>query len=525
MVSNYVINGSKFHIVATVLINDSTKVLPGAVGGDVRTNTSNFDVEDFLVESFGERRKDLASVITLTIVYSVIFLTGVIGNMSTCIVITKNSYLHSATNYYLFSLAVSDMLTLLLGLPPELYSIWEAYPWRFGEVFCIFKSFLSEMTSYASVLTITAFTVERYVAICHPIKAQTLSNLSRAIRIIVIIWIVACASAMPYPIHTRVFYYLKYPNTTKPIEDSKQCNIPLAWIDFMKHMFQVSFFVFFVLPMGIISIMYILIGITLKKSQFGGSAEAGFKNSAKATARKAVIKMLVAVVVAFFVCWAPFHSQRLMTSYLSRNQWTLELLDFQSHLFYISGVLYFFNSTVNPLLYNMMSRKFRRAFKRTLCRCCFSREELAELKGTSRSVLYSERTQCVSRFKDSSPIHLKGINGSIRRTKSGNILTPGPSPRAVRLLLNGYTQDRRPQSMVQNGRRVVSSVAGPPPLSPSIPPSPNISPAASVGSFDGVEMECRKLDEDSRSVSRSGSSSVALLVRCTNVKQRDTTFV
>lgn len=45
----------------------------------------------------------------------------------------------------------------------------------------------------------------------------------------------------------------------------------------------------------------------------------------------------VAVVVAFFVCWAPFHSQRLMTSYLSRDQWTFELLDFQSHLFYISG--------------------------------------------------------------------------------------------------------------------------------------------------------------------------------------------
>lgn len=115
MVSNYVINGSRFHIVATVLINDSTKVSPGAANGDVWTNTSTFDVEGFLVESFGERRKDLASVITLTIVYSVIFLTGVIGNMSTCIVITKNSYLHSATNYYLFSLAVSDMLTLLLG--------------------------------------------------------------------------------------------------------------------------------------------------------------------------------------------------------------------------------------------------------------------------------------------------------------------------------------------------------------------------------------------------------------------------
>ena len=37
--------------------------------------------------------------------------------------------------------------------------------------------------------------------------------------------------------------------------------------------------------------------------------------------------------------------------------------------FLISGTLYFVNSTVNPILYNLMSKKFQLAFKRTLCRC------------------------------------------------------------------------------------------------------------------------------------------------------------
>ncbi|KAK6985776.1 neuromedin-U receptor 1 [Biomphalaria glabrata] len=37
----------------------------------------------------------------------------------------------------------------------------------------------------------------------------------------------------------------------------------------------------------------------------------------------------------------------------------------------VSGVLYFLSCTVNPILYNLLSRKFRQAFKRTLCRCCF----------------------------------------------------------------------------------------------------------------------------------------------------------
>ena len=43
----------------------------------------------------------------------------------------------------------------------------------------------------------------------------------------------------------------------------------------------------------------------------------------------------VAVVVAFFVCWAPFHAQRLMTIYI--KQWTPELIGIQDIIFHISG--------------------------------------------------------------------------------------------------------------------------------------------------------------------------------------------
>ena len=49
----------------------------------------------------------------------------------------------------------------------------------------------------------------------------------------------------------------------------------------------------------------------------------------------------VAVVVAFFICWAPFHAQRLMTIYIREDQWTPLWLELQSHLFYISGSLQF----------------------------------------------------------------------------------------------------------------------------------------------------------------------------------------
>ena len=81
----------------------------------------------------------------------------------------------------------------------------------------------------------------------------------------------------------------------------------------------------------------------------------------------------VAVVVAFFVCWAPFHAQRLMVIYV--EEWTPHLREVQGVLFYISGVLYYVSSTINPILYNIMSLKFRQAFRQTILRPCKRRKK------------------------------------------------------------------------------------------------------------------------------------------------------
>jgi hypothetical protein len=51
----------------------------------------------------------------LTVIYLVIFIAGVLGNVVTCIVIAKNKSMHTAVNYYLFSLAISDLCLLLCG--------------------------------------------------------------------------------------------------------------------------------------------------------------------------------------------------------------------------------------------------------------------------------------------------------------------------------------------------------------------------------------------------------------------------
>lgn len=63
----------------------------------------------------GPKRDPLPVVIPVTICYAIIFIAGVLGNVITCTVISRNKSMHTATNYYLFNLAISDLLLLVSG--------------------------------------------------------------------------------------------------------------------------------------------------------------------------------------------------------------------------------------------------------------------------------------------------------------------------------------------------------------------------------------------------------------------------
>ncbi|KAH8273160.1 hypothetical protein KR018_007224 [Drosophila ironensis] len=293
----------------------------------------------------------------LSVGYALIFVAGVLGNLITCIVISRNNFMHTATNFYLFNLAISDMILLCSGMPQDLYNLWHPDNYPFSDGICILESVLSETAANATVLTITAFTVERYIAICHPFRQHTMSKLSRAVKFIFAIWIAALLLALPQAIQFSV--------VVQGVGSS--CTMKN---DFFAHVFAVSGFLFFGGPMTAICVLYVLIGVKLKRSRLlQAIPRRCYDVNRGISAQTRVIRMLVAVAVAFFICWAPFHAQRLMAVYGStsgiESQW---FNDAFTILNYTSGVLYFLSTCINPLLYNIMSHKFREAFKVTLAR-------------------------------------------------------------------------------------------------------------------------------------------------------------
>ncbi|XP_053945382.1 melanopsin-like [Anastrepha ludens] len=299
----------------------------------------------------------MSVLITLTVFYAIIFIAGVLGNLITCIVISRNKFMHTATNFYLFNLAVSDLLLLLSGAPQDVYSYWYPNAFPFGDVICILGSVLAETATNATVLTITAFTVERYIAICHPFRQHTMSKLSRAIKFIFAIWVAALLLALPQAMQFSVVSE----------QGGTSCTIGNH---FVEHVFAVSGFIFFGGPMTAICVLYVLIGIKLKRSRLLQAVpRRSFDVHRGISAQSRVIRMLVAVAVAFFLCWAPFHAQRLMAVYGSSANIESQLFkDVFEAVDLVSGVLYYLSTCINPLLYNIMSHKFRDAFKVTLAR-------------------------------------------------------------------------------------------------------------------------------------------------------------
>lgn len=83
------------------------------------SNITRHQIDDDIAPKPLNNKFDVANseviLVLLTVIYVIIFITGVLGNVVTCIVIARNKGMHTAVNYYLFSLAVSDLLLLISG--------------------------------------------------------------------------------------------------------------------------------------------------------------------------------------------------------------------------------------------------------------------------------------------------------------------------------------------------------------------------------------------------------------------------
>ncbi|XP_037667105.1 neurotensin receptor type 1 [Choloepus didactylus] len=277
---------------------------------------------------------DIYSRVLVTAVYLALFAVGVVGNSVTAFTLARRKllrHLQGTVHYHLGSLALSDLLILLLALPLELYNfIWVHHPWAFGDAGCRGYYFLRDACTYATALNVASLSVERYLAICHPFKAKTLMSRSRTKKFIGTIWLASGLLAVP-----MLFTMGQQNRSADGQHPGGLVCTPIVDATTVKAVIQVNAFVSFVLPMVVISILNTIIANKLtamvhQAAEQGqvctvGAQPATFSMAiepGRAQALQHGVRVLRAVVIAFVVCWLPYHARRLMFCYVSEDRWT-----------------------------------------------------------------------------------------------------------------------------------------------------------------------------------------------------------
>lgn len=185
--------------------------------------------------------------IFLTVFYSLILVTGIVGNSVTIRVtqvLKRNGYLQKNVTDHMVSLACSDLLVLLIGMPVELYSaIWFPFASGSGNASCKIYNFLFEACSYATILNVATLSFERYIAICHPFRFKALGG-KRTSALITFAWLLSVLVALPLLVATGTQGHIPVRADT-PVQNLTFCtNLKERWV-----MYRVSIFVAFLVYM------------------------------------------------------------------------------------------------------------------------------------------------------------------------------------------------------------------------------------------------------------------------------------
>ncbi|KAF6736906.1 Growth hormone secretagogue receptor type 1, partial [Oryzias melastigma] len=223
-------------------------------------------------------------LVCVTIIYVPLMLFGLLGNVLTILVVWLRPHMRSSTYLYLSSMAISDLLILLL-LPLDLYKLWRPRPWPLGDLACKLTMFLSECCTFCTILHITFLSLERYLAVCWPITAKTLVTRRRTRAIIGCLWLGAAVSAAPVLLMVGVEDV-----GGDEVGFSQECRCTQYAISsgLLSAMMILSN-LYFLVPLSILGLVYSLIGRTLWLRP---------KSSRKEQSHRNTVKMLGVIVLA-----------------------------------------------------------------------------------------------------------------------------------------------------------------------------------------------------------------------------------
>uniref|UniRef100_F6PP77 C-C motif chemokine receptor 6 n=2 Tax=Equus caballus TaxID=9796 RepID=F6PP77_HORSE len=331
-------------------------------------NNSDYPFEEDTLCSLQEVRK--FSGLFLPIAYSLICVSGLLGNILVVVTFAFYKKAKSMTDVYLLNMAIADIL-FVLTLP-----FWAVYhatgEWTFSNAMCKLIRGIYTINFNCGMLLLTFISIDRYVAIVQATKSFRLRSRTLAHRKLIcfVVWAVSIL------ISGWTFTF----NEKYNVQDSQVCepryppaSEPIKWKLLMLGL-QLLFGFF--IPLVFMIFCYMFIVKTLVQAQ----------NSK----RHKAIRVIIAVVLVFLACQIPHNVVLLVTAAnlgkINRSCSSEKLIGYTNN---ITEVLAFLHCCLNPVLYAFIGQKFRNYFLKIMKDLwCVRRKQTSQ--GFSCSRLYSE---------------------------------------------------------------------------------------------------------------------------------------
>ncbi|XP_004635234.1 B2 bradykinin receptor [Octodon degus] len=286
----------------------------------------------------------------------VLFVLALLENIFVLSVFCLHKSSCTVAEIYLGNLAAADLL-LACGLPFWAITIANNFDWLFGEVLCRVVNTMIYMNLYSSICFLMLVSIDRYLALVKTMSMGRMRGVRWAKLNSLVIW--GCTLLLSSPMlvfrtmreyrdegHNVTACIIHYPSPTWEVLTNVLLNL-----------------VGFLLPLSIITFCTVQIMQVLRNNEMQKFKEIQ-------TERRATV-LVLAVLLLFVVCWLPFQISTFLDT-LQRlgvlaSCWDEHVIDIITQ---ISSYLAYSNSCLNPLVYVIVGKRFRKKSLEVYHRVC-----------------------------------------------------------------------------------------------------------------------------------------------------------
>lgn len=275
--------------------------------------------------------------ITLLLLYGIVFVFGLLGNLMTCVAVITVRTMRRSIHFYIFNLAVADLLLLFLYVPTQMVFVRDYMSWEMGKDMCVVAFGIICLCLTASIGTLVSISVDRYKGILRPFDWRAASTRNAKI-VIPLIWLCSAGIAAPLSYHGNVGQNRDGSNVC--YENWSIRDMVIYWSTIMV--------VQYILPLIFITVVHLHMAFIVSRQKQQDINEL----------HKRMIRMVIMLLFTYSICNGMQHINFYLSIYMNvHTKW------FGSYLFLFSNFAISLQAAINPLIYGISRNDYKNVFK------------------------------------------------------------------------------------------------------------------------------------------------------------------